>query len=117
MFKRYADKSRASQPALNSGDIVWLSSNKIKSKRPTRELSERWLGPFPILKKFSIYSYHLKLPSQLKYFHPVIHISLLEPFKTSTMPNQHQKPPPPILIEEEEWKVSKILDFEIKREK
>ncbi|MBW0551766.1 hypothetical protein O181_091481 [Austropuccinia psidii MF-1] len=31
--------------------MVWLSSKKIKSTRPTRKLSERWLGPSPILKK------------------------------------------------------------------
>ncbi|MBW0487529.1 hypothetical protein O181_027244 [Austropuccinia psidii MF-1] len=58
-FKRYADKSRASPPVCNPGDMVWLSSNNIKSTRATKKLSERWLGPFPILKKFSTHSYHL----------------------------------------------------------
>ncbi|MBW0507148.1 hypothetical protein O181_046863 [Austropuccinia psidii MF-1] len=42
------------------------------------------------------------LPSQWKSIHPVFHISLLEPFKTSTIPNRHQEPPTPIIIEEEE---------------
>ncbi|MBW0560180.1 hypothetical protein O181_099895, partial [Austropuccinia psidii MF-1] len=50
-FKRYADKSRASPPVFNPGDMVWLSSKNIKSTRPTKKLSERWLGRFPILKK------------------------------------------------------------------
>ncbi|MBW0529944.1 hypothetical protein O181_069659 [Austropuccinia psidii MF-1] len=58
-LKRYADKSRASPPVFNSGDMVWLSSKKIKSTRPTKEMSERWLGPFPILKKISTHAYHL----------------------------------------------------------
>ncbi|MBW0465540.1 hypothetical protein O181_005255 [Austropuccinia psidii MF-1] len=50
------------------------------------------------------------LPSQCKYIHPVFHISLLEPVKTSKIPNRHQEPPPPIIIEEEgEWEVSQIL--------
>ncbi|MBW0592290.1 hypothetical protein O181_132005 [Austropuccinia psidii MF-1] len=31
--------------------MVWLSSKNIKSTRPTKKPSERWLGPFPILKK------------------------------------------------------------------
>ncbi|MBW0583611.1 hypothetical protein O181_123326, partial [Austropuccinia psidii MF-1] len=48
-FKRYADKSRGSPPVFNPGDMVWLSSKNIKSTRPTKKLSERWLGPFPIL--------------------------------------------------------------------
>ncbi|MBW0502359.1 hypothetical protein O181_042074 [Austropuccinia psidii MF-1] len=63
-FKRYADKSRASPPVFNAGDMVWLSSKNIKSVRPTKKLSERWLDPFPILKKVSTHAYHLKLPSQ-----------------------------------------------------
>ncbi|MBW0569038.1 hypothetical protein O181_108753 [Austropuccinia psidii MF-1] len=117
-FKRYADKSRASPPVFNPGDMVWLSSKNIKSTRPTKKLSERWLGPFPILKKVSTHAYHLKLPSQWKSIHPVFHISLLEPVKTSTIPNRHQEPPPPIIIEEEEeWEVSQILDSKLKRGK
>ncbi|MBW0557420.1 hypothetical protein O181_097135 [Austropuccinia psidii MF-1] len=58
-FKRYADKSRASPPVFNPGDMVWLSSKNIKSTRPTKKLSERWLRPFPILKKVSTHAYHL----------------------------------------------------------
>ncbi|MBW0479620.1 hypothetical protein O181_019335, partial [Austropuccinia psidii MF-1] len=117
-FKRYADKSRASPPVFNPGDMVWLSSKNIKSTRPTKKLSERWLGPFPILKKVSTHAYHLKLPSQWKSIHPVFHISLLEPVKTSTIPNRHQEPPPPIIIEEEEeWEVSQVLDSKLKRRK
>ncbi|MBW0570445.1 hypothetical protein O181_110160, partial [Austropuccinia psidii MF-1] len=101
-FKRYADKSRASPPVFNPGDMVWLSPKNIKSTIPTKNLSERWLGPFPILKKVSPHAFHLKLPSQWKSIHPVFHLSLLEPVNTSTIPNRHQEPPPPILIEGEE---------------
>ncbi|MBW0588297.1 hypothetical protein O181_128012 [Austropuccinia psidii MF-1] len=78
-FRRYADKSRASPPVFNPGDMVWLSSMNIKSTRPTKKLSKRWLGPFPILKKVSTHDYHLKLPPQWESIHPVFHISLLEP--------------------------------------
>ncbi|MBW0527460.1 hypothetical protein O181_067175 [Austropuccinia psidii MF-1] len=80
--------------------------------------SEIWLGPFQNLKKVSTHAYHLKLPSQWKSIHPVFHISLLEPVKTSTIQNGHQEPPPPIIIEEEEeWEVSQILDSKLKRGK
>ncbi|MBW0503342.1 hypothetical protein O181_043057 [Austropuccinia psidii MF-1] len=118
MFKRYAEKSRASPPVFNPGERVWLSSKNIKSSRPTRKLFERWFGPFPILKKVRTKAYHLKLPSQWKSIHPVFHISLLEPVKTSKIPNWHQEPPPPIIIEEEEeWEVSQIMDSKLNRRK
>ncbi|MBW0593232.1 hypothetical protein O181_132947 [Austropuccinia psidii MF-1] len=58
------------------------------------------------------------LPFQWKSTHPVFHISLLKPVKTSTIPNRHQEPPPPIIIEEEgEWQVFQILDSKLKRGK
>ncbi|MBW0472747.1 hypothetical protein O181_012462 [Austropuccinia psidii MF-1] len=98
--------------------MVWCSSKNIKSTRPAKKLSEGWLSPFPILKKVSTHAYHLNLPSQWKSIHPVFHISLLEPFKISTIPNKYQVPPPPIIIEEEEeWKVSHILNSKLKRRK
>ncbi|MBW0514683.1 hypothetical protein O181_054398 [Austropuccinia psidii MF-1] len=39
-FKRYEDKSRASPPDFNPGDMVWLSSKNIKSTRCTKKLPE-----------------------------------------------------------------------------
>ncbi|MBW0524638.1 hypothetical protein O181_064353 [Austropuccinia psidii MF-1] len=97
--------------------MVWISSKNIKSARPTKKLSERWLGPFPILKKVSTHAYHLKLPSQFTSIRPVFHISLLEPVKTYTIPNWHQEPPPPVRIEEEEEReFAQILDLKLKRE-
>ncbi|MBW0503259.1 hypothetical protein O181_042974 [Austropuccinia psidii MF-1] len=58
------------------------------------------------------------LPPQWKSIHPVFHVSLLEPVKTSTIPNRHQEPPLPISIEEEEeLGVSQILDTKLKRRK
>ncbi|MBW0557810.1 hypothetical protein O181_097525 [Austropuccinia psidii MF-1] len=58
------------------------------------------------------------LPPQWKCIHPVFHISLLEPVKTSTIPNRHQEPPPPMMIEEEEeGEVAQKLDSKLKRRK
>ncbi|MBW0473050.1 hypothetical protein O181_012765 [Austropuccinia psidii MF-1] len=51
------------------------------------------------------------LPAQCKSILPVFPISLLEPVKTSRIPNWHQNPPPQIIIaEEEEWEVSQIFE-------
>ncbi|MBW0539913.1 hypothetical protein O181_079628 [Austropuccinia psidii MF-1] len=55
-FRRYAGKSRESPPVFNPGDMVWLSSKNIKTTRPTKKLSERWLGPFTIMKKASTHA-------------------------------------------------------------
>ncbi|MBW0577209.1 hypothetical protein O181_116924 [Austropuccinia psidii MF-1] len=58
------------------------------------------------------------LPPQWKSIHQVLHISLLEPVKKSTMPNWHPEPAPPIIIEEEEeWEVSQKLGSKLNRRK
>ncbi|MBW0532034.1 hypothetical protein O181_071749 [Austropuccinia psidii MF-1] len=117
-FKKYADRNEAIPPNFQPGDKVWLSSKNIKTKRPTKKLSERWLGPFEFLEKIGSHAYHLKLPQKWKQVHPVFHVFLLKPVKQSTIPNQYQLPPPPVLVEEkEEWEVTQVLDSKLKRGK
>ncbi|MBW0581117.1 hypothetical protein O181_120832 [Austropuccinia psidii MF-1] len=86
-LKKSADRNRAIPPNFQPGDKVWLALKNIKTTRPTKKLSERWLGPFEVLKKIGKHSYHLKLPQQWKSVHPVFHVSLLEQVKQSTIPN------------------------------
>ena len=50
--------------------------------------------------------------------HPVFHVSLLEPYKDSTIPGRLQAPPPLIEVDgAEEFEVSEILDSRINRGK
>ncbi|MBW0552524.1 hypothetical protein O181_092239 [Austropuccinia psidii MF-1] len=117
-FRKYADRNRAIPPYFQPGDKVWPSSNNIKTTRHTKKLSERWLGPFEVLKKIFSHAYHLKLPLQWKSVYPVLHLSLLEPVKQSSIPNCNQLPSPPALAEEkEEWEVAQALDSKLKRGK
>ncbi|MBW0520354.1 hypothetical protein O181_060069 [Austropuccinia psidii MF-1] len=114
-LKKYADGNRTIPPDFQPGDKVWLASKNIKTARPTKKLSERWLGAFEFLKKIGSHAYHLKLPQQWKSVHPVFHVSLLEPVKKSTISNQHQLPPPPVIVEEqEECEVAQVLDLKLK---
>ncbi|MBW0467670.1 hypothetical protein O181_007385 [Austropuccinia psidii MF-1] len=96
IFKKYADRNRTIPPDFQPGDKVWPTSKNIKTARPTKKLSERWLGPFEVLKKIGSHAYHLKLPLQWK----------------------NQFPPPPAIVEEqEEWEVAQVLDSKLKRGK
>ncbi|MBW0514853.1 hypothetical protein O181_054568 [Austropuccinia psidii MF-1] len=117
-FKKYADRNRSITPDFQPGDKVLLASKNIKTTRPTKKLSERWLGPFEVIEKIGSHAYHLKLPLQWKSVHPVFHMSLLEPVNQSSIPNCNQLPPPPVLVEEqEEWEVAQVLDSKLKRGK
>ena len=46
--------------------------------------------------------------------HPIFHVSLLEPYKDSTIPGRLQTPPPPIEVDgTKEFEVLEILDSRI----
>jgi hypothetical protein len=113
--KRNVDKSRKQNPNISVGDKVWLLRRNLKTHRPSNKLDYRHLGPFCVSKQVNEVAYRLDLPSSMK-IHPVFHVSLLEPYKESTIPGRLPAPPPPIEINgEKEFEVSKIIDSRINR--
>ncbi|MBW0587130.1 hypothetical protein O181_126845 [Austropuccinia psidii MF-1] len=48
-FQKYADRNRSIPPYFQPEHKVWLASKSIKTMRPTKKLSERWLGPFEVI--------------------------------------------------------------------
>ena len=53
----------------------------IHLNRPSRKFSDKWLGPFKIIKRVSRVAYKLKIPDSEKILvHPVIHVSNLKLF-------------------------------------
>lgn len=106
----YYDEKKQEGPSYKKGQKVWLSSKNLKTLRPSKKLSERFLGPFPIAKVLSRQAIRLTLPPSMK-CHPVFHTSLIRPITESSIPNRHQPPPPPIIVEDEnKYEVEKILD-------
>ena len=115
--KQNADKSRKQHPPIRVGDKVKLLHRNLKTHRPSDKLDYRRLSSFLIIKRVNEVAYQLKLPPFMK-IHPIFHISLLEPYKDSTIPGRLQAPPPPIEVDgTEEFEVSEILDSRINRGK
>ena len=49
-------------------------------------------------------------------FHPVYHVSLLEPAASDPLTGHKQPPPPPIIVDENpEWEVEEILHSKLVR--
>ena len=115
--KQNAYKSRKQHPPIRVGDKVWLLRRNLKTHRPSDKLDYRRLGPFSIIKQVNEVAYRLELPPSMK-IHPIFHVSLLKPYKDSTIPRRLQAPPPPIEVDgAEEFEVSEILDSSINRGK
>jgi hypothetical protein len=109
-MKYYYDQHRTDSEPLEEGSKVWLDAKNITTTAPSVKLADKKLGPFKIRKRLSPLTYELDLPKSIP-IHPVFHISLLEPYKTTNIPNRIQPPPPPITIEgDEEYIVERILD-------
>jgi hypothetical protein len=115
-YKRFYDRTH--RPVqFKVGDMVFLSAKNIKVLRPSKKLSAQRLGPYRIEKLVGEVAARLALPKSMKIY-PVFHFSLLEPKKTSDIPNRTNSPPPPEVIEgEEEYEVQEILDSRIFRGK
>jgi len=110
-YKEHADKRRKDGPKLKIGDSVWLSSENIKTTRPTKKLAEKRLGPYTIIQVLSDKTYKLDLAGTLGKTHPVFDISLLEVVKPATISDRRHEPPPPVVAEEQVlWEVGTILD-------
>ncbi|MBW0473410.1 hypothetical protein O181_013125 [Austropuccinia psidii MF-1] len=86
-FKKLDNRKREIPPDFQPAGKVWVASKNIKTTRPTKKPSGRWLEPFEGLKKIGGHAYHPKSPQQLKSVHPIFHVSFLEPVKQSTIPN------------------------------
>ena len=110
-----ANRHRRPAPNLVPGQRVWLLRRHIATRRPSRKLDVRRLGPYEILESVGRSAYRLKLPPSMQ-IHPVFHVSLLEPHVENTFPGRDVPPPPPELVDSfEEFEVEKILDSRIHR--
>ena len=91
------------------GDKVLLRSLYLKTKRPSKKLDAKYLGPFTIVKRHGKLAYRLELPPGMSRVHPVFHVSLLEKFHPPREDLNFQ--PGPVELEEdnEHFEVEAIL--------
>ncbi|GAA5868084.1 hypothetical protein JCM5353_003151, partial [Sporobolomyces roseus] len=82
-MKRSYDRNKSAAPTLNPGDLVWLSARHLVSRRRSKKLDHKYLGPFKIQAQINPLAYRLDLPKELK-IHNVFHVSLLHPHRKNT---------------------------------
>ena len=72
-----ADRRREPAPDFQVGQQVYVSAEHIRTTRPSKKLSEKYLGPFDIIARPGTHSFTLQLPEHLCAIHPVFHVSQL----------------------------------------
>lgn len=104
------DKKVSPQPNFKVNDLVWLSTQNLRTNRPTKKLDQKRIGPFKITEAVGTRSFRLDLPHTMK-IHPIFHVHLLERYAPDTIPGRIQNPPPPVQVAgEDEYEVEAILD-------
>ena len=81
-------------PALEyqPGDKVYLDASDIHTTRPSRKLSHRRLGPFPVVKKVGNGAYRLRLPPSMSRIHPVFNVIKLALAPEDPIPGRRPRP-------------------------
>ena len=115
---KYANNQRREETFVEGEEALLSTANFVTDSmkhRPSKKLTEKYVGPYKVVKMVSPVAAKLDLPSSMK-IHPVFHIALLK--KLTLRPNDWKQPdevpPPPITIKDhEEYEVEKILDKRI----
>ena len=106
---RYANKHRGKEPTFKVGDKVLISMQHYALDTKSRKLSDRYMGPYEIIKQHGKVNYELKLPDTMK-IHPVFYAGNLKEYKEKEYPGRpkYNKPIPEIIDGEEEYEVEEI---------
>ncbi|KAJ1042632.1 hypothetical protein NDA10_001283 [Ustilago hordei] len=87
------------------GDMVYINRRNWKTRRPTPKLDTWFAGPYPVQEQVGHRAYQITLPASLRVY-DVFHVSMLEPARTSSLPQRAEQPTIPSLPDED-------LDFEV----
>ncbi|UTT89668.1 hypothetical protein NDA17_003406 [Ustilago hordei] len=82
------------------GDMVYINRRNWKTRRPTPKLDTRFAGPYPVQERVGRRAYRITLPANLR-VHDVFHVSMLEPARTSSLPQCAEQPTMPPLPDED----------------
>jgi len=95
-------------------DKVLLQSINICTLWSKKKIDHRQLKSFRILKKIDTQAYKLELSERYDAIHSIFHVFLLKLWHSR---DENSKLQIILVEEEEEWKIEKILDQRIKKEK
>jgi len=109
-MKKYADRSRKKTEKWKKGNRILLSTKDLVFKeRPTKKLTERYVGLYVIEEVVLTNAVKLRLPSSMR-IHLVVNVSWIVRYKEQVK-GQRKEEGKPVEVEGiKEWEVEKILN-------
>ncbi|KAI0999591.1 hypothetical protein K3495_g8604 [Podosphaera aphanis] len=74
-YEDNANNKRADSPSSREGDLVYIDTRNMKTRRPMKKMDDEWAGLFEVLSAYQK-ACRVKLPEGMKIF-PVLHTSQL----------------------------------------
>ena len=85
------------------------TKNLVFKKRPTKKLTERYVGPYVIEEVISSNAVKLRLPSSMR-IHLVVNVSRIVCYKEQVKGQKKEEEKPVEVEGVKEWEVEKILN-------
>ena len=85
------------------------TKNLVFKKRPTKKLTERYVGPYVIEEVISSNAVKLRLPSSMR-IHLVVNVSWIVCYKEQVKGQKKEEEKPVEVEGVKEWEVEKILN-------
>jgi len=113
-FRATANTRHMPPPDITLGEHAYVKEKYFHTRRPTKKLAKKYLGPYELIAQVGTHSFTLRLPEELRSVHPVFHISMLELHTPSTILNRTEPPPTPVEVEGNlEYEIAEVLDTKI----
>jgi hypothetical protein len=107
---KWFNTHRDTAPNFEVGNLVMIDKRNITTRRPSKKLDHKKIGPFQIIKLIGKRAARVQLPEGSQ-AHPTFHVQLLEPYRRSEYPSRQIRPPSPEPVDgEDNWIVRAIVD-------
>jgi hypothetical protein len=116
-YQRSADSCQLPAPEFTVGNKVFIKAQFFWMTRPSKKLSEKYLGPYDIIVCPGTHSFMLCLPNSMCSVHPVFQVSMLEPMTLNSFPDCSDPLSAPVVVDgEPEYEISCIINSKIDRQ-
>lgn len=113
--EEYANQHRAPAPEFKVGDMVMLDARFQATRRQSKSLDYKNLGPYRVTRKIDGMAYELELPATMAGVFPVFHPWLLHLDDGAPLRGQRTAEPGPVEPEGDEWEIDEIMGSKIDR--
>jgi hypothetical protein len=113
-YQDSADHRQTPPPDFKIGNKAFVKAEFIRTTRPSKKLSNKYLGPYEIILQVGSLSFTFRLLDSIHSIHPIFHVVMLEPETPNTIPNRIQPPPPLVDINsKQEYEIAQVLDSKV----